>query len=616
MCGLNGIFAYNSSASSPKHAELIATRDFMRARGPDGFGEWWSEDRRLGLGHRRLSIIDLSDRALQPMASEDGLYRVVFNGEIYNLPDIRRELEGQGVRFRTTSDTEALLHLYARDGAAMVHRLRGMFAFAIWDDQRRGLFLARDPYGIKPLYVANDGATFRFASQVKALLAGGQISRDPEPAGIVGFHLWGSVPEPFTLYREIRSLPAGHTQWIDSAGPRSPVSYLSIAMVLTEGSRLPCRADEVGPRVRDGVLSSVRAHLLADVEVGLFLSAGVDSGALLGLLRDAGQQTVRCVTLCFDALRGTSEDEVSLAKDVARHYGAEHVVRRVSLKEFGSELPKILEAMDQPSIDGINTWFVAKAASEVGLKVAMSGVGGDELFAGYPSFRQIPLWVNALRIPCAVPGLGRAAQRIGSMLGTFRRVPKALGVLEYGGTYAGAYFLRRGVFLPFELKNCLDPDLLEIGLDALQLLSRIQEQALTPCPRSPTARVVSLESTLYLRHQLLRDTDWAGMAHGLEIRTPLVDHELLKCLAPVVPRFRRGGGKSALAQSPSKPLLKATVNRAKVGFGTPFPSLQKISNSSFEPISKGESSRSWALEVLLRELGPGNLDRSISGVSA
>src|SRR5579864_8877357 len=287
MCGINGIFAYHSASSAPQETELLRTREAMRSRGPDGWGIWWSADRHCGLGHRRLSIIDLSDRASQPMTSDDGRFVVVFNGEIYNYPQLRVELERDGVHLRTTSDTEALLHLYARHGANMVHRLRGMFAFAIWDEERRGLFLARDPYGIKPLYTANDGWTFRFASQVKALLAGGQVSRDPEPAGMVGFHLFGSVPEPFTLYREIRALPAGHTQWIDLAGPREPKPFASLAEVLAESSADPGSRTELPERVRNGVLDSVRAHLLADVEVGIFLSAGVDSGALLGCMRDA-----------------------------------------------------------------------------------------------------------------------------------------------------------------------------------------------------------------------------------------------------------------------------------------------------------------------------------------
>src|SRR4029077_10203764 len=297
-----------SASSVPQEAELLRTREAMRSRGPDGSGAWWSMDRHCGLGHRRLSIIDLSDRASQPMTSEDGRFVVVFNGEIYNYPQLRVELEAEGARFRTTSDTEALLHLYVHYGADMVHRLRGMFAFAIWDQARRGLFLARDPYGIKPLYTANDGWTFRFASQVKALLAGGRVSRDPEPAGIVGFHLFGSVPEPFTLYRDVRALPAGHTQWIDAASPREPQPFSNLAEVVAQAVANPISAPELPERVRAGALDSVRAHLLADVEVGVFLSAGVDSGAMLGLMRDAGQREIRAITLAFDEFKDTSED--------------------------------------------------------------------------------------------------------------------------------------------------------------------------------------------------------------------------------------------------------------------------------------------------------------------
>ena len=187
MCGVNGIFAYHAAAGLPAETELVRTRDAMQARGPDGAGAWWSDDRRCGLGHRRLSIIDLSERAAQPMLSADGRLAVTFNGEIYNYPELRKALETEGVQFRTTSDTEVLLHLYAREGESMVHRLRGMYAFAIWDRARQGLFLARDPYGIKPLYTANDGWTFRFASQVKALLAGGAYRARQNPRGSSAF---------------------------------------------------------------------------------------------------------------------------------------------------------------------------------------------------------------------------------------------------------------------------------------------------------------------------------------------------------------------------------------------------------------------------------------------
>jgi asparagine synthase (glutamine-hydrolysing) len=595
MCGINGIFAYNPAASSPDEAELIATRDRMAARGPDGAGAWWSSDRRCGLGHRRLSIIDLSGRAAQPMASEGGAAVITYNGEIYNFPQLRRELEAMGRRFTTASDTEALLHLYAVHGEAMVHHLRGMFAFAIWDQRRGGLFLARDPYGIKPLYYANDGWTYRFASQVKALLAGGRVSRDPEPAGTAGFFGFGSVPEPFSLYREIRALPAGCRQWVDAAGPREPRRYVGIAQVLAAAQP----AAPSAPAVRKAALDSVSAHLLADVEVGMFLSAGIDSAAVLGLMRDVGQQKIRAITLGFDEFAGTEEDEAPLAAQIAALYGAEHVVRRVGEAEFNVDLPALLEAMDQPSIDGVNTWFVAKAAKEAGLKVALSGLGGDELLAGYPSFRDIPRWVRWMRLPAAVPGLGRGVRRLLQGAALAARRPKSLGMAEFGGTYPGAYLLRRALFLPFELVSVLDEETIRAGLERLQLGWRLAEP-MRPDPVSPTARVCALESSLYMRTQLLRDADWAGMAHSLEIRTPLVDIALLRELAPLVHRLAPGQGKALLAQAPSNPVPAAVAERAKTGFVVPTAAwrARQVEAAHADAASKGSISRMWAREVL------------------
>ena len=604
MCGINGIFAYHSASSAPQETELLRTREAMQARGPDGSGAWWSPDRHLGLGHRRLSIIDLSDRASQPMVSDDGRFVVVFNGEIYNYPQLRTELEKDYVHFRTTSDTEALLHLYARHGAEMVHRLRGMFAFAIWDEGQRRLFLARDPYGIKPLYTANDGWTFRFASQVKALLAGGNVSRDPEPAGLVGFHLFGNVPEPFSIYREIRSLPAGHTQWIDGTGPKEPKPYSNLAAVLAEGTANPVPNDQLRERVRAGVLDSVRAHLLADVEVGIFLSAGVDSGALLGLIRDAGQREIRAITLVFAEFQGTSEDEAPLAARVCEHYGARHIVRSVSEQEFRDDLPAILEAMDQPSIDGVNSWFVSKAAKEAGLKVAISGLGGDELLGGYPSFSDLPRWRHWFGPLAAIPGVGLVARRVigGVAPGLSRERPKLLGVLEHSGTWAGAYLLRRGLFLPSELPGVMDAEIAREGLRRLKPLHRLST-SLAPDPGSDAARVCFLESAHYMRNQLLRDADWVGMAHSLEIRVPLVDFTLLRALAAVIPALRAGSGKAALAKAPAKPLPNDIVNRAKTGFNIPTGNWMNAAVGGSEPrvrssAAKGLISRRWSRAVL------------------
>src|SRR5262249_33271410 len=286
-------------------------------------------------------------------------------------------------------------------------------------------------YGIKPLYYADDGWTLRFASQVKALLAGGKVSRNQEPAGWVGFCLFGSVPEPFTTRQEIRALPAGSTLWVDRVGTRETKQYFSIAGTYSsaETTRSLTSDENLQLAAREALLDSVRHHLVADVPVGAFLSSGIDSGALVGLMRDAGQQDIQTVTLAFEEFRGRYEDEAPIAAEVAAQYGTRHTTRVVTEQEFRDDLPKILDAMDQPTIDGINTWFVSKAAHELGLKVAISGLGGDELFGGYPSFRDVPLWVRALAVPGRIPGLGELARWLLTGLGRFSGVvnPKAAG---------------------------------------------------------------------------------------------------------------------------------------------------------------------------------------------
>jgi asparagine synthase (glutamine-hydrolysing) len=575
MCGINGIFAYHYAANPIGRDELIRTRDHMAKRGPDGFGAWYSEDGRLGLGHRRLSIIDLSEAGAQPMLSADGRFAVTFNGEIYNYRELRSELEAKGRTFKSHSDTEVLLHLYAVKGAEMVHDLRGMFAFAIWDRERRILFMARDPYGIKPLYYADDGWTFRFASQVKALLAGEKISKDPEPAGQVGFYLFGHVPEPFTAYQDIRALPAGATLIVDRIGAHAPRPYHSIAQVYREaeakGKAAEANRQAAYAEIGHALTGSVRHHLVADVPVGAFLSAGIDSSALVGLMRDAGQGDIQTVTLAFEEFQGHPEDEAPLAEEVARHYGTRHTTRIVTEAEFAADLPHILEAMDQPSIDGINSWFVSKAAREIGLKVAISGLGGDELFGGYPSFRDIPRWVGLFAVPSRIPFVGKSARLLAQQLGNGLGIsPKAAGMIELGGSYAGAYLLRRGLFMPWELNQVLDPDVIAQGLDRLAPL-RLIEEALAPGPLTPFGRVSALESALYMRNQLLRDCDWASMAHSLEVRVPLADSVLLKQAAPFLPATGQAKvPKAALAMSPSQPLPAAILSKAKTGFTTPI----------------------------------------------
>lgn len=563
MCGLNLIHAYHPVAPEPTERELLATRDHMRARGPDDAGVWFSADGRCALAHRRLAIIDLDHRAAQPMVSRCGRFVMVYNGEIYNYRELRRELLKDGAELRTESDTEVVLELFAREGVKALARLVGMFALAIRDEQEKTVWLARDSYGIKPLYYADDGWTVRAASQVKALVAGGAISDDPEPAGLVGFYLWGSLPEPFTLYQEIRAVPPGHYVRVGELGPELAQPFLSLESIYRDAERVAPSADAI----RHAVTASVRRHLVADVPVGLFLSAGIDSTALLAAIHaidpERAAQTT-AVTLGFADYRDTDNDEVPLARRVAERYGARHAVRMVDEAEFRTDLPRILDAMDQPSIDGINTWFVSKAAHEAGLKVVLSGVGGDELFAGYPSFRDVPRWRRRMWLPSRIPGLGRLWRGIAtSLAGHTGITPKLAGLVEHGGTWAGAYLLRRGLFLPHELHELLDPALIANGLRRLRERGLIPE-LLRHAPADPIGRVSLLESALYMRNQLLRDADWASMAHSLELRTPLVDWKLLQAIRPMQHAL---AGKAILADAMG---LDAEIsNRPKTGFTTP-----------------------------------------------
>ena len=359
--------------------------------------------------------------------------------------------------------------------------------------------------------------------------------------------------------------------------------------------------DEVRASVREALLDSVRHHLVSDVPVGAFLSGGIDSSSLVGLMRAAGQNDIQTVTLAFREFEGRTEDEASLAAEVAKVYETRHTTRLVSESEFFADLPRIMEAMDQPSIDGINSWFVSKAASELGLKVAVSGLGGDELFGGYPSFRDIPRSVRTFGMLGRIPALGRAARPIGLQIAHLSgRSPKMASLVEFGGTYAGAYLLRRGLFLPWELERVLGREISNLGLSRLNLRSLISSE-LEPQPETAFARVSVLESALYMRNQLLRDTDWASMAHGLEVRVPLVDHVLLSKVAPVA-YSQKPLAKALLADTAYPPLPHAVRHRPKSGFMTPVAVWrQRQTRLSARAQKAGPSipwAREWALEVL------------------
>jgi asparagine synthase (glutamine-hydrolysing) len=530
---------------------------------------WFSDDNRVGLAHRRLAILDLTETGSQPMATPDGSLTVTFNGEIYNYRELRADLENKGYRFRSMSDTEVLLYLYADRGAEMVQHLRGMYAFAIWDSRRQGLFLARDPFGIKPLYLADDGATLRVASQVKALLAGGKIDTSPDPAGHVGFFLWGHVPEPYTLYRGIRSLPAGTFLWVETGGRRREQTFCSIGSELAQASHHtsePLDSSQVAQKVRHALLESVRQHLQADVPVGVFLSAGLDSTVLAWLVAELGPKDLHTVTLGFEEYCGTENDEVPLAEETAALLGAKHRTIRVRRSDFREELPRILDAMDQPSIDGVNSYFVSLAAARAELKVAISGLGGDELFGSYSSFREIPRLVRFCTVFAQITRFGRGFRRVCSPILGCITSPKYAGLFEYGGNYGGAYLLRRGVFMPWELRGVLDLDMVREGLAELQTIDRLNQTIANVS--SDYHKVSILEMSWYMRSQLLRDTDWASMAHSLEIRVPFLDLDLLRIVAPQLGR-QGSQDKKTVAASVATGLSEQILNRRKTGFSVP-----------------------------------------------
>ena len=587
MCGLAAIYAYRDSAPPVDGAELERINRAMHLRGPDDEGTWFGDENRVGLAHRRLAVQDPGAAGHQPMVLKDdnGDVRlaITYNGEIYNFGALRAQLEAGGHIFETGTDTEVLLHLYDRHGRDMLGRLRGMYAFAIWDRDRRGLWLARDPFGIKPLYFADDGSTIRVASQVKALMSGGAIASTVDPAAHVGFFLLGYVPEPLTLTKEICALSAGTHLWINDDGPESIRQHFSISDGWVGQDEL--QADDRAESLREALAESVSHHLVSDVPVGVFLSAGLDSATVAALAAESSGTKLQTITLAFDEYYGTERDEAPLAERLAAGLAADHRTVRVAGGDFKDEYRNVVAAMDQPSIDGVNTYFVAKSAADAGLKVALSGVGGDELFGGYNSFQDVPRLVRSLgRIP-GIGALGSGFRMISGPLIGRMVSPKYAGLLEYSTSYGSAYLLRRGLFMPWELPSILDPDLAREGWNELGLRFRLDR---TAAPHStPTAKVAALEMSWYMRNQLLRDADWAGMAHSVEIRTPLVDATLFQ-------RVRASGaGKLDMAGTPRPPLPDDILSRAKTGFHIPVQDWL----ADAVPSQKSRGLRGWAGQI-------------------
>jgi asparagine synthase (glutamine-hydrolysing) len=654
MCGINGIFSYGAAAPPIDREELLRTREAMTSRGPDAAGTWVSADGRAGLASRRLAILDLSPTGSQPMAGDGGRVQLVINGEIYNFRQLRAELEAAGCRFRGSGDTEVVLALYLRHGEAMLSRLRGMFALAVWDERPgrpRRLLLARDVMGIKPLYYSPGstgstdsaatagGGQLRFASQVKALEAGGAISRAVDPAGLAGFLLWGSVPEPWTLRRAVRALPAGHLLVVEDGRAAEPRPFATLAGARAEEPAAPPTAADAAvppaPLTPEAAIeASVVAHLVSDVPVAVFLSAGLDSGLIAALARRHLPDPPATFTLGFDVLAGTPRDELPLAAEVAHRLGTRHVERRMTREDFARLWPAALAAMDQPSIDGFNTFAVSRAAHEAGLKVVLSGLGGDELFGSYPSFADVPRGARAARWGRRLPGLAAAWPALAAHLAPAH--PKLAGLLRHGMTLPGSYFLRRALFLPEELPALMGTAEAAEGLaaydpiaDAGKLLGGAPLSPLSPLSplaagsagraahgagpagngrRPPAAAgdawlaVQLMESSQYMRNQLLRDSDWASMASSVELRVPLVDASLHRCLAAGGFQPARRLGKGALVRRLAPELPEALWRHPKTGFYVPV--LEWLRPGELGPAGRGLGSRSRALaRCVLAEFG-------------
>lgn len=588
MCGIAGLLLRNVS---PYDSQEPVKRmiDSMMQRGPDAEGVW--SDELCVLGHRRLAILDLDSRAQQPMLSLCGRYVIVFNGEIYNFSTLRSALIDEGVHFRTTSDTEVVLSLFVKEGEAMLPRLRGMFAFVIWDKVTRRAFAARDPYGIKPLFLAQTAQGVLFASQVKGVLASRLVSRAPSARGQAGFWLLGSVPEPNTWFRDIKALPAGHCCWVVGGCIRNQRKWWDIADAWRNAPLVSSPDAEVRERVRDALRTSLAAHLVADVPVGVFLSGGIDSGALAGMMVETGAKNLQGFTIKYDELAGSKDDEAPIAAALAAHYGIRHHVRRVTRTEFEADLPRILTAMDQPSIDGVNTWYASKAVAELGLKVVVSGVGGDELFQGYNSFQHLPRLVSTWGLASRVPGsmalaqiaCNRWARRTGNS--RWRHLP------DWARTMSGAWWLRRSMFSPEDLPALMGADLAAEALQDFSAASWVHcmsgEQ-----PQNLRLALSQVESTTYLRNQLLRDSDWASMDHSIELRTPLVDSWLLRDVQPLLGSFHHFPSKRLLAEAPERSLPEAVIQRPKTGFNIPV--LQWLKEMGHTKDANAMKNYSWA----------------------
>jgi len=535
----------------------------MWHRGPDDDGLVTQGDATLGM--RRLAIFDPAN-GHQPMATADGRFHLIFNGAIYNHRELRAELESAGAAFKTNCDTEVLLAAFARWGETCLPRLRGMFAFAAWDAREQSLFLARDAFGIKPLYLCQQGARLGFASELNALLAAGVIPAEIDPRAVADYLGWLAVPAPRTIWRDILSLRPGECA-VFRAGRLDVRPWWSFGKISRETK--PCRTragfiDELQARLDD----TIRAHLLADVPVGAFLSGGLDSSAIVGLMQRASATRLKTFSVGFEE---GEFSEAAFAEEAARHFGTDHRTVVVTGAQVAADLEKIIGALDQPTGDGINTYYVSRAARDGGVTAALSGLGGDELFGGYPSFRDLPRLARWLPLWRGLPAAARRAV-LGGLARRDTRGRKLADFLRHARDTHELAALQRRVFSTAAGGALLHPDLRA----ALREETPHHPQLATLSAELDGAGFFELisawELRTYMADVLLRDSDVMSMRHSLELRVPFVDRPLVEWLWRQPARFKHVAArpKSALAEAATAVLPPGILRRKKQGFTLPF----------------------------------------------
>jgi asparagine synthase (glutamine-hydrolysing) len=560
MCGIAGIIHPNQESVQ---RAVSAMNRAQAHRGPDdegavvfpASGSW------VGLGHRRLAIIDVSPAGHQPMQDPDNGNWITFNGEIYNFQKIRRELEARDEIFRTATDTEVILKAYRVWGTECVKQLHGIFAFGLWDASRRCLLLARDQLGVKPLYIFRKGETLLFASEVRAILATGLVPRSLDHDGLLSYLSYGSLQHPFTLVQDVRSLPAGHyAEWRDGV-LKASVRYWQLPSF---EAIVPHAQEQMDDVISHELAEVVGSQLISDVPVGSFLSGGIDSTAIASLMRLADRGVVKTFSIVFNE---ATYDERQWSRLAARYIGTDHTELLLTGEEVRRQLPVALEAFDQPSIDGLNTYFVSKAVREAGLTVALSGVGGDELFGGYDGYNKILTAERCQPLRRFLPTAVRSA--LADLLGSYDHSEAMRKVADFLVATRHSYFITRRLFSDRQMNWLLARDIPRSSAWQQEAFDAIEREAQG---YDTVNRASAFELQTYMMSTLLRDTDQMSMAHALEVRVPLIDHRLVELLFTVPGTYK-------LDKKLPKPLLTRPlagllphdcVHRPKRGFELPF----------------------------------------------